>query len=127
MSSSRSLSILLVEDNVANQLVATAYLARAGHRIDVASNGLEAIDRFHASNYDLVLMDLQMPAINGLECARLIRTGKHNSSVPIFAMTANVLRREQRRCRDAGMNAYFAKPIVWDELLDRISKLDDAA
>ena len=126
MTASKSLSILLVEDNVANQLVATAYLVRAGHRIDVASTGIEAMDLFHKKRYDLVLMDLQMPQIDGLECTRLIRNGRHNTDVPIFAMTANVLRRDQRLCLEAGMNGYFAKPIAWDELFAQISKLDAA-
>ena len=123
---SRGLRILLVEDNVANQLVATAYLTRAGHRIDTASSGVEAIDRFYAADYDLVLMDVQLPAIDGLECARMIRTGRHNPGVPIVALTANALKRDQRRCLDAGMNAYFAKPIAWDELLAQIDRLAPA-
>jgi CheY-like chemotaxis protein len=124
---SRGLRILLVEDNVANQLVATAYLARAGHHIDTASCGIEAMDRFYAAAYDLVLMDVQMPAIDGLECARMIRTGKHNAGVPIVALTANALKRDQKRCLDAGMNAYFSKPIAWDELLAHIDRLAPTA
>ncbi|MEZ5925491.1 MAG: response regulator [Hyphomicrobiaceae bacterium] len=121
------LKILLVEDNLANQLVASAYLRRAGHQVESASTGLEAIDRFYADDYDLVLMDIQMPSIDGLECARMIRTGTRNAGVPIIALTANALRRDQKRCFDAGMNGYFAKPIAWDELLQQIDKLAMAA
>jgi CheY-like chemotaxis protein len=127
MIATKSLSILLIEDNVANQLVAKAYLVRAGHRLDTASTGLEGMTRFHEAEYDLVLMDLQMPEIDGFECTRLIRSGRHNADVPIIALTANVLRREQHRCFEAGMNGYFAKPIAWDELIARISELDSAA
>lgn len=127
MTANKSLSILLVEDNHANQLVAKAYLTRAGHRIDMASNAIDAVNLLLASHHDLVLMDLQMPGIDGLECARLIRTGRHNASVPIFAMTANVLKRDERRCLEAGMNGYFAKPIQWDELLLQVERVAKAA
>ncbi len=127
MSAPKSLSILLVEDNIANQLVATAYLTRAGHRVDVASAAVEAMNSLIAGRHDLVLMDLQMPGIDGLECARLIRTGRHNADVPIFAMTANVLKRDERRCLEAGMNGYFAKPIQWDELLLQVGRVAEAA
>lgn len=127
MNEPKTLSILLVEDNLANQLVAKAYLTRAGHCVDSALNAVEAMTLFHARNHDLVLMDLQMPGIDGLECAHLIRTGQHNAAVPIFAMTANVLKRDHRRCLDAGMNGYFAKPIQWDDLLFHVGQVHKAA
>ena len=127
MRAAKSLRILLVEDNHANQLVAKAYLSRAGYLIDVAPNAVEAVSLVCAQHYDLVLMDLQMPGIDGLECARLIRSGRHNASVPIFAMTANILKRDERRCLEAGMNAYFAKPIQWDELLLQVARVAEAA
>ncbi len=127
MSAPKSLSILLVEDNIANQLVAKAYLTRAGHRVDVASTAIEAMNLLVDGRHDLVLMDLQMPGIDGLECTRLIRTGRHNTVVPIFAMTANVLKRDERRCLEAGMNGFFAKPIQWDELLFQVGRVAEAA
>ncbi len=127
MSRNEGLRILLVEDNLANQLVAMAYLTRAGHSVEKAGTGVEAIDMFYAQDFDLVLMDIQMPSIDGLECARMIRTGPRNSSVPIIALTANALRRDQQKCLEAGMNGYFAKPVDWDGLLHRIAELAKAA
>ena len=127
MSTSKQLKILLAEDNVANRLVASVYLTRAGHLVELATTGIEAIDRFYAGDYDIVLMDVQMPSIDGLECARIIRTGKRNANVPIIALTANALKRDERRCLEAGMNGYFSKPIAWDELLAQINKLAVAA
>ncbi len=127
MTALKSMSILLVEDNIANQLVAKAYLTRAGHRVDVASAAIEAMNMLVDGRHDLVLMDLQMPGIDGLECTRLIRTGRHNAAVPIFAMTANVLKRDERRCLEAGMNGFFAKPIQWDELLTQVGRVAEAA
>lgn len=121
------LRILLVEDNLANQLVATAYLTRAGHAVEKAGTGAEAIDKFYAGQFDIVLMDVQMPSVDGLECARMIRTGRHNTGVPIIALTANALQRDRQRCIEAGMNGYFAKPIDWDALLAQISSFRPAA
>lgn len=127
MSGGKRLRILLVEDNLANQLVATAYLTRAGHTVEKAGTGVEAIDKFYAKDFDLVLMDVQMPSIDGLECARMIRTGPRKAGVPIIALTANALRRDQQKCIEAGMNGYFAKPIDWDGLLHCIAELSKAA
>ncbi|MFO1170695.1 MAG: response regulator [Hyphomicrobiaceae bacterium] len=127
MSGGKGLRILLVEDNLANQLVAMAYLTRAGHTVEKAGTGVEAIDMFYAKDFDLVLMDVQMPAIDGLECARMIRTGPRKASVPIIALTANALRRDRQKCIEAGMNGYFAKPIDWDALLTQIATFSPAA
>jgi two-component system, sensor histidine kinase and response regulator len=127
MSGREGLRILLVEDNLANQLVAMAYLTRAGHSVEKAGTGLEAIDMFYARDFDLVLMDIQMPSIDGLECARMIRTGKRRADIPIIALTANALRRDRQKCLEAGMNGYFAKPIDWDALLEHIAELGKAA
>lgn len=127
MSGGKGLRILLVEDNLANQLVAMAYLTRAGHTVEKAGTGVEAIDLFYAKDFDLVLMDVQMPAIDGLECARMIRTGPRKAGVPIIALTANALRRDRQKCIEAGMNGYFAKPIDWDALLTQIATFSPAA
>jgi CheY-like chemotaxis protein len=106
------LRILLVEDNAVNQRVAEAMLARLGYRVDLAANGLEALDLLKKAFYDVVLMDVQMPELDGLQATRRIRarwpvgTGPH-----IIAMTANTLRSDQQACLDAGMDDYLAKPI----------------
>ena len=127
MSGINGLRILLVEDNLANQLVAIAYLTRAGHAVEKAGSGVEAIELFYAKDFDLVLMDIQMPSVDGLECARMIRTGPRKANVPIIALTANALHRDRQKCLEAGMNGYFAKPIDWDALLTQIAALTPAA
>ncbi len=127
MSVAGGLKILLVEDNLTNQLVAMAYLTRAGHVVEKAGSGVEAIGLFYANAFDLVLMDIQMPSIDGLECARMIRTGPRNPNVPIIALTANALRRDQQKCLAAGMNGYYSKPIDWDALLQHLAEIGKAA
>jgi signal transduction histidine kinase/DNA-binding response OmpR family regulator/HPt (histidine-containing phosphotransfer) domain-containing protein len=106
------LRILLVEDNAVNQRVATAMLERLGYRADLAANGLEALALLEKASYDVVLMDVQMPELDGLQATRRIRTRWPGGLGPhIIAMTANTLRSDQQACRDAGMNDYLAKPI----------------
>ena len=107
--------------------MAIAYLTRAGHAVEKAGSGVEAIELFYAKDFDLVLMDIQMPSVDGLECARMIRTGPRKANVPIIALTANALHRDRQKCLEAGMNGYFAKPIDWDALLTQIAALTPAA
>ena len=109
----RSIRILLVEDNVVNQRVALGLLTRRGHRVIVAVDGLEALARLEHDTFDLVLMDLQMPVMSGLEATAEIRmrervTGQH---VRIVAMTAHAMNSDQARCLAAGMDGYLSKPI----------------
>jgi signal transduction histidine kinase/CheY-like chemotaxis protein len=110
---SRKLQILLAEDNTVNQLVARKLLERRGHTVTVAGNGREALDLVEAGHYDLVLMDVQMPEIDGFEAARTLRTREARTSghLPIIAMTAHAMKGDQQRCMDAGMDAYVTKPI----------------
>jgi two-component system sensor histidine kinase/response regulator len=105
--------ILLVEDNVVNQQVASGLLTRRGHHVTIAPDGGEALARLDQETFDLVLMDLQMPVMGGLEATAAIRlrervTGKH---VRIVAMTAHALNRDRERCLAAGMDGYLSKPI----------------
>ena len=112
--------LLLVEDNDLNQEVAKALLEGAGLRVDIASDGQQAVDMVQAHDYDLVLMDMQMPGMDGLEATRLIRAGQHLADVPIIAMTANAMASDRDACLRAGMNDHVAKPINPARLFDTL-------
>jgi CheY-like chemotaxis protein len=121
--SGRSLRILLAEDNAVNQRLAVRMLEKRGHRVVLSCNGREALDALEKDSFDLVLMDVQMPVMDGFEATAAIRqkeiiTGAH---VPIVAMTAHALKGDRERCLASGMDGYIAKPIrpeELDELLD---------
>ena len=102
--------ILLVEDNTINQRVATRMLEKLGHRVVIASDGVEAVTAFANSHFDLVLMDMQMPVMDGLEATERIRAHEQGPRTPIIALTANVLPSDRKRCLAAGMDDYLAKP-----------------
>jgi PAS domain S-box-containing protein len=111
--------ILVADDNTTNQLVALAMLKRIGYCGDVVANGLEAVRALTQIPYDAVLMDVQMPEMDGLEATRRIRnpkTGVLNLRVPIIAMTAHAMKRDQDQCLEAGMDDYIAKPVQFEEL-----------
>ena len=113
------LRVLLAEDNLINQKVALGLLRKLELRVDVVGTGVAAIKALAAAPYDLVLMDLQMPELGGLEATRLIRapgSTARNPQIPIIAMTANAMQGDQQRCLDAGMNDYIAKPVNPDSL-----------
>ena len=115
-------SILLVEDNEINREVATEMLAEEGIAVDVAENGQIAVDKVGAHAYDLVLMDLQMPVMDGLEATRAIRKLPNRRDLPIIAMTANAMSEDRERCIEAGMNDHIAKPIDPDALWSALAK-----
>jgi len=114
--------ILLIEDNLINQQVATEILKGAGAVVETSNNGREALVAIHAGNYDLVLMDLQMPKMDGYEATHEIRKNPHYQSLPIIAMTAHAMKGVRERCLDAGMNDYITKPIVTEQLFSVITK-----
>jgi signal transduction histidine kinase/DNA-binding response OmpR family regulator len=115
------LRILLAEDNSTNQKLAVLMLERMGYRPDVAANGLEVLDALHRQAYDVVLMDVQMPEMDGLEATRLIRQDFPPEAQPyIIAMTANVLQGDRERCLEAGMSGYLGKPVHYAELAEAI-------
>ncbi len=119
---SRPLRILLAEDNKVNQLLAVSLLTKAGHRVDVAGNGIEAVAALKTRPYEVVLMDMQMPEMDGLKATRAIRAlAGPMAEVPIIAMTANALKGDRERCLAAGMNDYISKPIERNTLLQKIA------
>jgi two-component system, sensor histidine kinase and response regulator len=112
--------ILLVEDNLINQEVASEFLTRAGLQLTVASNGLEAVDWIKRRAFDGVLMDMQMPVMDGIQATRLIRTLPQGGSVPIIAMTAAAMQQDKLDCLAAGMDAHISKPIDPQELVSTL-------
>jgi PAS domain S-box-containing protein len=115
-------SVLVAEDSHANQLVAKALLEKAGCRVELVSNGKEAVEAASNNSFDTVFMDLSMPVMDGLEATRLIRAMEGGSSgVPIIAMTANVFSEDRKRCLEAGMNDFVAKPIQEQVLIERLA------
>ena len=119
------LRILLAEDGVTNQRVATMMLEDLGHDVSVAVDGREAVELSAGDDFDLILMDVEMPEMDGLEATRLIRERERGTSthLPIIAMTAHAMATDEQRCLDAGMDAYIAKPIRQDTVFETIERL----
>ncbi|MFZ0964868.1 MAG: response regulator [Terriglobia bacterium] len=125
----RMLRILLVEDNSVNQLLASRLLEKQGYSVTTASNGQAGLEHLEKKSFDLILMDVQMPKMDGFETTAVIRkeeesTGKH---LPIIAMTANAAEGDRERCLAAGMDGYIAKPIQIEDLAEVIEKLGQSS
>jgi two-component system sensor histidine kinase/response regulator len=120
--SSLSLRILLADDNLVNQRVAMTMLAKMGHRITLATNGLEALELWRQSDFDLVLMDVQMPEMTGLQATMQIRREEAiGAHVPIVAMTASAMSEERDRCLAAGMDDFISKPVSYNVIEQMIT------
>jgi CheY-like chemotaxis protein len=121
----RRLRILLAEDSLVNQKLAVGLLEKYGHTVVVANNGREAAAVVQAQKFDLVLMDVQMPEMDGLQAAEAIRERENTAGghVPIIAMTAHAMKGDRERCLDAGMDDYVSKPIRSQELFDAIERV----
>jgi two-component system sensor histidine kinase/response regulator len=120
--SRKPVRILLAEDNVINQKVALGLLNNIGYNADVANNGLEVLAALDLRPYDLILMDCQMPELDGYETTHQIRARADFSSMRIIAMTANAMRGESEKCLDAGMDDYLSKPVRLEALRDMLSR-----
>lgn len=108
-----SLRILIVEDNPVNQMVAKRFLGKWGAKVDIAENGIQALQKLDSSDFSLVLMDIQMPEMDGLTCSRRIRQHERSeiSSIPIIALTGDHEESTVSAVMEAGMNAHLTKPI----------------
>jgi CheY-like chemotaxis protein len=124
----RPLRILLAEDNHVNQLVTVRLLERLGHLVDTVEDGKLAVERVSSRTYDVVLMDLQMPELDGIEAARAIRGLERDRAwkrVPIVALTAQATRDDREECLGAGMDGYLQKPFVRETLMEAIAGVVD--
>jgi hypothetical protein len=123
------LRVLLAEDNLINQKLAVRILEKQGHGVTVANDGVEAVAAAQNGEFDVILMDVQMPNMGGLEAAAAIRTlergtGRH---VPIVALTAHAMKGDQERCLEAGMDGYVSKPIQANHLLEVMAQVTSPA
>jgi CheY-like chemotaxis protein len=120
----KQLKILLAEDNLVNQKLGLRVLEKRGHTVKIANNGLEALTALEKESFDLVLMDVQMPEMDGFEATEAIRRKEKKSGghVPIIAMTAHAMKGDKEKCVRKGMDGYVSKPIKAEELLEVIEK-----
>ncbi len=121
----RALDLLLVEDNPVNQRLALRILEKWGHRVAIAHNGRQAVDTWLQHQFDLVIMDVQMPVMSGLEAVALIRTHEAGTDrhTPVIAMTAHAMDSDRRKCLESGMDDYVTKPIDVARLFEAIERL----
>ena len=124
----RTYRVLLAEDNRINQMLATALLEKAGYQVAAVGNGRLAVEAVRDGAWYVVLMDVHMPEMDGLEATRTIRElAGPKAAIPIVAMTANAMDEDRQRCLDAGMNDYVSKPINEAELFGALERWRDAA
>ena len=120
----KSVRILLAEDSLVNQKVAVGLLSKQGHHVDIAINGAQAVEAWEKGDYELILMDIQMPEMDGIEATRLIREREQgtDSRIPIVAMTANAMKGDRQECLAAGMDDYVSKPFKPEDLFATVHK-----
>ncbi|MEP6963241.1 MAG: response regulator [Acidobacteriota bacterium] len=125
----RALSILLAEDNVVNQHLATRLLVKMGHSVALAQNGLEAVSLYASGDFDAVLMDVQMPEMDGFQATKAIRDREKTLGtprLPIIALTAHAMAGDREKCLEAGMDHYLSKPIKAQDLRDLLQTIGQA-
>ena len=122
------LSILLVEDNILNQRITTFSLKKFNHEVDIANNGLEAVNKYRDKEYDVILMDIMMPVMDDLEATFQIRKYEkemdNNRHTPVIAITANTLDNDRDKCIATGMDEYMAKPFDMNRLNEIFKELN---
>jgi len=125
------LKILLVEDNVLNQRIVLFSLKKLNHEVTIANNGLEALEKFRQENYDVVLMDIMMPIMDGLEATTKIREEEDlmqtRKRTPIIALTANTMDNDRTKCLSYGMDEFMSKPFDIEKLKHIFNKLEIVA
>ncbi len=122
-SSKKNVRILVAEDNVINQRFLVAVLKDAGYFVEAVSQGNEVLDAMQENHYDMIIMDVQMPKMDGIEATKVIRNRKTDGNIPIIALTAHAMEDDRKRCLDAGMDDYISKPVEPDALLHIIEKV----
>jgi signal transduction histidine kinase/CheY-like chemotaxis protein len=125
----KKLHVLLADDNAINQKIAFRFLEKEGHDVTLASDGRQALAALDGENFDVVLMDVQMPEMDGFEATAIIRARERDTGkrLPIIAMTAHAMKGDRERCLAAGMDSYIAKPFTGPELIELLEKFSDAA
>jgi two-component system, sensor histidine kinase and response regulator len=125
----QSLKILLIEDNKVNRQLGQRMLQKRGHKVVLAFDGRQAVEACQREAFDLLLMDVEMPELNGLDATHLIRNEKSstNCDVPIIGLTANAMPGDREACLDAGMNSYLTKPLDMQQLFRTIESLVSTA
>jgi len=124
--SKRRLNVLLAEDNPVNQKLATRLLQKMGHSVTVVENGRQALAALEKNEFDVILMDIQMPEMDGLETTAEIRErekSQDGTHIPILAMTAHAMAGDRERCLEAGMDGYVSKPVNVQELVEAMENL----
>ncbi|MEI8311086.1 MAG: response regulator, partial [Verrucomicrobiota bacterium] len=114
--------IFVVEDDPSNRMLACKMIEHIGHRTEIATNGLEAVEAFAPGKFSAILMDMQMPLMDGLEATRRIRAIESGARVPIIALTANVMPGDRERCLASGMDEFLTKPFNLRELSDMLAR-----
>jgi two-component system sensor histidine kinase/response regulator len=125
--SKRSLNVLLAEDNLINQKLAVSLIQRMGHKVSIAQNGKLALEAIEAEKFDIILMDVQMPEMDGMEATQTIRARERLTGrprIPIIAMTAHAMAGDRDRCLEAGMDGYISKPVNPQELFEAIENIE---
>lgn len=116
------ITVLLAEDNFVNQTVVMEILEERGHTVHLAETGRQAVELYQSMAFDLVLMDLEMPEMDGIEATRIIRASEGRRQTPIIALTAHALEEYRERCEQAGMNGFLTKPIFEEALMRAIGR-----